>query len=333
MRFSSLMVLLGTVAGCAFAGSTLAGCAEGGGGGTDGGGARDAARRDAGQADGGDDPGDGGARDGGRRDSGPGTECDPGQHACGGGCIDDLPNEPANGCRLGCGEPCPEPPSGELSCTSAGTCSFECTPPYRPMDGTCVCAPFTCEDMGWMCGSPDDGCGRPLDCGSCGTGACIDGACSCAPDAHESDDSRSSVTSVGTYSDSDDPPDAVIGTHTLDEAGDVDWIRYDITDGTDGGNPRLTVTLDQIPTGSAYTLSAFYVCDGGTDASTCAAGTADNEVGRGCTAMGTGSSRMVEVETECEHISTDETGTLYVRVRAATWASTCGPYRVTLRVR
>lgn len=183
--------------------------------------------------------------------------------------------------------------------------------------------------------SPGDGCGTPLDCGSCGTGSCIDGSCSCAPDAHEPDDSRTLVSSLGTYDDTDDPPDVVVGTHTLDEERDADWFRFAIVDGTDfgGSNPLLTITLDQIPSGSSYDLSAFYVCDGGTNASTCTGGARDTEVGAGCTATGTGSSHSLALQTECEHVSTDESGTLYVRVRASTWASTCGPYRVTLRVR
>lgn len=318
MRFAwSILVVMG-----------LLGCAEGASGTGDAG----TPRRDSGsRGDGGDVPGEDGGRP--RRDGGSSTTCDTGQHACGGGCIDDLANDPANGCRLGCGEACPAPPSGMVSCSAEGTCAFTCTPPFHPVGDSCECAPFTCEDMGWTCGAPDDGCGTPLDCGTCATGTCIDGTCACMPDGHEADDSSTTAPSYGSFDDAADPPDTVLSDHTLDDARDLDWMRFSITDGTDLSNPTLTVTLDQIPIGSDYDLSAFYVCSGGTDASTCSTGTADNEVGRGCTSAGTGASETVVVATECDHLSTDDSGTLYVRVRSATWGSTCDPYRVTLRVR
>ncbi len=33
-----------------------------------------------------------------------------------------------------------------------------------------ACTPTTCAALGYVCGTPDDGCGTPLSCGSCGTG-------------------------------------------------------------------------------------------------------------------------------------------------------------------
>src|SRR6478736_9709301 len=66
-----------------------------------------------------------------RADTGPAmhdasVHCAAGQHACGAGCITDQANDPANGCRLGCGAACPTPTMGTASCTSAGTCDFTC---------------------------------------------------------------------------------------------------------------------------------------------------------------------------------------------------------------
>ena len=311
--------------------SFVAACAQGGGAETDGGGGT----RDAGAPLDGSPEDDAGRGDAGRRDGGGGTSCPTGQHACGGGCIDDLPNEPANGCRLGCGEACPAPAMGTASCSSAGACDFTCPVPFRREGDACVCTPRTCESMGAMCGAPDDGCGTTLDCGTCASGACVDGRCSCAPDPHEpANDSRSNAPSFGSYDDSEDPPDGVVGDLSLDEETDVDWMRFSIVDGNDFGNPELTVTLDRVPSGADYRLSAFYVCGGGTDASTCSMGSSDNEVGRGCSAStGTAGSAVVAIATECEHLSTDESGTLYVRVRASTWGGSCEPYRVRLRVR
>lgn len=309
-------------------------CADGGGGGSfdaGTGGSTDAARADTGP------PVDGGPpRDAGRRDSGTPTTCGAGQHSCGGGCIDDLPNEPANGCRMGCGEACPAPTSGAVTCSAAGACDFTCTPPFRRQGDDCVCAPVTCEDMGATCGAPDDGCGTPLDCGGCGGGACVDGHCACTPDPREpGNDSSSLAPNLGSFADADDPPDAVHTDMNIDEASDVDWVRFSIEDATDfpfGSNPSLTVTLSQVPAGSTYALTAFYVCNGSGDATSCAQGTSNNEIGRGCaTSVVGGATGQVQLETECS--GTDESGTLYVRVRASVWGGSCEPHRLTLRVR
>lgn len=304
----------------------VTGCAEGGGGGgpDGGGGPRDGSAPDD----------DGGGRgDAGARRDGGSVRCDAGQHACGGGCIDDLPNDPSNGCRLGCGEPCPAPASGTVSCSGAGACDFTCTPPFRREGDACVCVPRTCATMGAMCGAPDDGCGTPLDCGSCaGDGVCIDGRCACMPDAREPNDSNTVAPNLGSFDDAADPPDAVFADMNIDDASDVDWVRFSIADGFDFGNPNLLVTLEQVPSGATYSLSAFYVCASGGDSSTCALGMADNELGRGCTrSVTSGAAGQVQIETECS--GTDESGTLYVRVRATTWSGSCAPHRLTLRVR
>ena len=44
--------------------------------------------------------------------------------------------------------------------------------------GTCTCAPDTCDTLGYGCGECDDGCGDTLDCGGCEPGTfCGDNAC------------------------------------------------------------------------------------------------------------------------------------------------------------
>ncbi|MBX7190931.1 MAG: hypothetical protein K1X94_02680 [Sandaracinaceae bacterium] len=339
-------------------GSLLAiGCAQGGTGASDtGGGGRDVGPApDGGGRDGGgtmNDAGGGGTSDAGRFDAGRldagrsgdaggghdagSVSCPSGQHACGAGCVRDLANDPANGCRLGCGEPCPTPAMGTASCDMTGHCAWDCTPPYRRVGDTCECTPTTCEAIHYECGAPDNGCGMPLDCGACMDGAmCTTGRCACTPDTYETNDSNTTASPQGGLNDADDPPDVILSAN-IDEMRDEDWWSFPITDGTDGGNPRITVTLADIPIGSDYALSAYYVCGDRTDNSTCAIGSTDNYLGHGCAGSAAGSApETVELETDCDRgiLNSDDSGTLYVRVTAPTWMSTCGPYRVTVRVR
>jgi hypothetical protein len=218
-----------------------------------------------------------------------------------------------------------------------GTCTWSCEPPFRREGERCVCTPTTCAAMGYECGAPDDGCGMSLDCGRCMDGAtCTTGRCECSPDAREPNDSNTMPSEVGPrLNDADDPPDVILSGVNLHRMADEDWFSWPITDGTDFGNPRITVTLRNIPIGSDYTLSAYYVCGDRTDNSTCASGAPDNFVGRGCTGSASGSTpETVELETDCARgLDSDDSGTLLVRVRAASWASTCAPYEVVVRVR
>ncbi len=279
-------------------------------------------------------PPDGGAeeRDGGgdgTRDAGP-AQCRTGQHVCGGGCVDDLPNEPENGCRTGCGEACDVPTGGVATCDADGACALGCERPFVLIDGTCVCEPRTCSDLGAECGAPDDGCGSPLDCGSCSGGAvCLMGSCGCMPDDQEPNERRSTLTSsVGGGAEG---WSMVYPDWSLHDADDEDWYRFDVTDGGFNGNPAITVTLDRIPTGSDYTLAIYYVCDSGGDDSTCN-GMTDNSVGHGCIAGLSGTtSETLLLETECSG-TIDEDGTLYVRVTSATWGGSCEPYRLSVDI-
>jgi hypothetical protein len=267
-------------------------------------------------------------------DAGP-TDCPDGQHRCGGGCIDDLENLPENGCRLGCGEPCPTPPDGTASCTEEGECSFRCEPPFMEMDGMCVCMPRTCEEMGYMCGAPDDGCGNALDCGTCeGDSECVDGVCGCPEDAQEPNESRLEID--GTI---DAIPNeswtAEYTDFSIHAADDVDWLAWDVSDsGTFDSDPVIRIDLSGIPEGSNYDLSAYYVCDEGDDATTCGTGATDNMIGRGCSASSSGTTQeAVELQVECDRgLNTNDDGTLYVRITAPTWGGSCAPYTLTFDV-
>jgi hypothetical protein len=305
------------------------GCADGGGG---PGGGGDAGRLDAARDGSTTPPGDAGPRDGGRRDSA--VTCASGQHACGGGCVDDQPNEPENGCRFGCGEECPTPASGTASCSAAGACDFACAPPFRREGEACVCSAATCEDIGAECGAPDDGCGTMLDCGTCASGMCLAGRCGCTPDPHEPNDSNTTATRGAEMSDSDDP-DVSFSDYTIDEATDADWLVFHVLDGTDGGNPRINVRLSGIPVGSDYDLAAFYVCDEGGDLTSCNTGSADNLIGHGCSSATAGAvEETVELDTDCDRtFSADDPGQFYVRVTSRTFGGSCAPYQLAIMVR
>ncbi|MGE0787505.1 MAG: hypothetical protein AB7S26_17660 [Sandaracinaceae bacterium] len=284
-------------------------CAEGGNfdAGT---GTRDADGRDA---------GGGGGRDGGS------AMCPTGRHVCGGGCVDDLPNMPENGCRIGCGTACDTPTGGRARCNTDGTCGFVCDPPFVESDGTCACAPQTCEDLGATCGTPDDGCGTPLSCGMCGAGAeCIMGACACPPDDAEPNDEQLRAVDIG---DATDAPDTTLtfDTYSIDEAGDVDWFTIDVSDDFDAGNPAVRVTLDGVPSGDNYELEVYYACGGGSDESSCL-------VAAPCSNTATPSrSAVVNVSTECGG-TTDESGRLYLIVRATSFGGMCAPYSLRVEV-
>jgi hypothetical protein len=222
---------------------------------------------------------------------------------------------------------------GVAACAMDGTCTWTCEAPFRREGDRCVCTPTTCEAMGYECGAPDNGCGMTLDCGRCMDGAtCTTGRCACTPN-----DSNTMPSAVGPrLNDADDPPDVVLNAVSLHTMRDEDWFSWPITDGSDGGNPRITVTLRNIPIGSDYELSAYYVCGDRTDNSSCAAGSPDNFVGRGCAGSASGATpETVELETDCDRglLDANDDGTLLVRVRASTWATTCAPYEVVVRVR
>lgn len=281
-----------------------------------------------GGGDGGADVMDGGGQgDAGTIDAGGGGACPTGQHRCGAGCIDDLENLPENGCRLGCGEPCPTPSGGAAACDEAGMCTLGCEPPFHMEDGECVCAPRTCEDIGYQCGAPDDGCGTPLDCGACdGDGVCTDGLCSCPKDEREPNDSTLGAVMLGTMRDADDET-RTWNEFNLHSARDEDWFKIEIRDEGWLGNPEITVTLDEIPPGSDYDLSAWYVCAEGGDQSSCT-------VGSPCSGRASGTTdESIFMNTDCARAtSTDDSGTLWIRIQSASWGGSCAPYRLQVHV-
>lgn len=264
---------------------------------------------------------------GGTPDAGP-DECLPGQHRCAEACVEDLPDEPLNGCRLGCGEPCSEPDGGHATCTLSGECDFVCDPPFVREGARCRCEPATCTTLGAACGTLDDGCGGTLECGGCMGGAtCTDGRCACADDPGELNDTRETATSLETLTDAPDS-DLTETEYAIGHASDVDWYAVEITDGTDGGNPQITVTLTDIPAGSDYDLAIYYLCSGNTSVCT------DGEpitLMDGCgSSNGGAADEVAGLSSECSGI--DDSGLLLVEVTAASWGGSCEPYTLSVSV-
>ena len=241
-----------------------------------------------------------------------GGGCPTGQHRCGGGCVTDQANDPAIGCRLGCGEACPTPPGGVAACNADGMCNSDCEP-------------LSCVELGHACGMPDDGCGATLSCGTCeGSSMCIAGECSCDLDSHEPNESAASVTTpLATMDDSDDET-MTFGDLTMHASSDEDFYLIRVLDGTDLNNPDIEVTLDSIPAGEDYELAVYFECDAGTTSSCGGPGTPCTD-SRALTAPET-----VAFGVNCDGITED--GDLFIRVRALTWERACSPYQLTVTV-
>jgi hypothetical protein len=296
----SLCALLPT--GCDGSGGTGAGM-DASGMDLDGGGAGDA----GGDPDGGPGP-DGGAME---PDADVAT-CGAGQHLCGATCTDPMPDLPANGCRLGCGEPCPG--GADAICTEDGTC------------GLLDCSPTTCDGLGASCGTVDDGCGHRISCGTCEEGlVCADNQCLCMGDPHEENGTTGTATSLGTLSDGDDATRSVT-TGTLHTATDDDWYRLEVENAVDFGDPVITVTLTDLPAGEDYDLGAWYDCPDG-DTPTCTSGESDSSTASGgCISFESGDD-TVSFDTNC-----DPNGVLFVHVRSPFGGGSCEPYRLDITV-
>lgn len=282
---------------------------------------------------------DGAARDGMTldmaRDMGART-CPTGEHLCGTTCTEDLADDPAVGCRLGCGAACLAPPAHSVGiCNEDGLCDFMCNEAGWTRDGDhCTCTPTTCEALGAVCGEPDNGCGTPLaSCGTCaGGGTCMSGACVCMADSAEPNEVNGTARDIGDF---DDSPgvEMTLTSFNIASSSDVDWFRADVDDAGFDGNPIVEVSLSGIPAGSNYDLAAFFACTTGSDGSTCESGSSDNTIGHGCSSNSGGSlGEAVALDTDCEHVGTDDDGILFIRVTAPMWGATCGNYSLHINV-
>ncbi|MCA9581714.1 MAG: hypothetical protein KC416_07955 [Myxococcales bacterium] len=273
------------------------------------------------------------------RDGGSLPECDSGEHICGSECVADEENTPDVGCRRGCGSPCtpPEDGRGEATCSPDGFCDVSCTAPYAKVGGQCECDEgITCESAGAQCGDIDDGCGGTITCGECGGEgeSCSQNQCtSCTTDDGEPNEDSSKAFSVGEYKDGS-KTSMEFTTYGLHGAGDVDWFVGSVKDTfgvTNPGNPDVKIVLRDIPTGDDYTLAAWFECDKGNSAPSCAGDVDDPSLGSGCISDNGGTNNeTIEFKSSCDGTSDD--GTLYVRVTAKTWSGTCSPYTLAITV-
>lgn len=196
------------------------------------------------------------------------------------------------------------------------------------------CTARTCEEAGATCGTIEDGCGLVLDCGFCGgTEECVASSCACLADDAEPNNTDATAKYLGALTDSPDSS-ATYRNYMIASSTDEDWFRINVADDWDTGNPNITVSLTSIPGGHDYDLLGWFRCDTGADESVCANGSPDTGsayAGR-CVSESRGSvGEQVRIETECGG-TIDETGKLYVRVKARTWLRMCLPYVLTVSV-
>lgn len=264
-------------------------------------GGMDAGEMDAGADDAGADDA-GGPTDAGASDAGGG--CPMGQHMCPGGCVDDNPNDPAMGCRLGCGDPCMAPTGGTAACGTDGMCVGECTPPGILEGDRC--------------------CGGALECS-----AGVNFLLACPMPSEEPNDDNLTARLVGTYDDEAASAEG-IGNLAL-PMGDVDFFRFNVTDSCCSLNTRVEVGVEA-SVADAVELAAWVTCDAGTDSHTCD-GTSDTTNGFGCRTIATGSplaTGRLEFNLDCSG-TTDEGASVLVRVQPTASATMCLDYELTWR--
>lgn len=262
-----------------------------------------------------------------------GIRCMSGMHDCDGECVTDQINDPAMGCRRGCGTPCPEPSEGGMAtCTSSGLCDVRCTTPYVKEGDNCVCRPQSCSEAGAMCGmGVDDGCGGRIDCGMCGEGRMCDddNQCVCMVDEAEPNEEELEAYLLGDFPDT---PDTMMtfSEFTLNTETDVDIYRVRVRD-TGDASPTLRVELRNIPPASNFELGAFFRCDSSPNTTRCDGSLLgmemDGPLGRGCVSENPNQDpERVQLQTFCG--SSDESGNLFIEVRSTTWMNACMPYEL-----
>ena len=123
-----------------------------------------------------------------------------------------------------------------------------------------TCVPDTCASLNYNCGSPSDGCGGTLDCGTCSTGVCTNNVCTgvCTPGATKTIECDNLDTACKDYHD-------VVATCTSYGEWINDWCN----------------TWLSIKRGTSCNADGTYTCDG--------AGTCEGYSGTGCASCPWGS--------------------------------------------
>lgn len=255
--------------------------------------------------------------------SNPEAGCAAGTHVCGDTCMADNTNEVAVGCRYGCGQPCPEGAHGSASCTALGTCGLACDPGYTNLNGECLV--LSCSDLGYLCGDAFDDAGNAFSCGAClGAATCTSNhVCDVPGDAWEPNQTQPAARDLGALNDADNLGRTVAAL-TIDEAMDEDWFKFRVIDGFDANNPDVHVglSLDSGSLVSNHELTVWFKCDTGDAGTAISCGEAatpyatnnsgDPALGNGCKVN---AKNIVWAEFEASCSGTDESGTVYVRIR------------------
>jgi hypothetical protein len=226
---------------------------------------------------------------------------------CSTGCERDRANEPAEGCRNGCGLECP----GEAAiCTSDGNCSIECDPPAMLMGAICCGGLPVCSAMV---------------------------AARCPLPTEEPNDDFDGAIDLGNFIDNDSM--ATISNLTLTE-GDEDWYSFTATDSPSLGRTEflIDVTVTSSMPGTME-VAMWYECadtDTVSTAHVVTAGTANTEYGDGAsTPVGAGGGTL-SMDLDCVGTFTspvtDESGTLTIRVRRTAAATSCDGYELSWAV-
>ena len=192
----------------------------------------------------------------------------------------------------------------------------------QPNDPAHGCT-FGCGDP---CPTPDT-VGGPPDHAAIAT-CTPDGTCAVRiPDSHEDNNSPTRATDLGDLDDAGDEI-AWLGQLSIDAETDEDWFRFHVTDGFDGGNPRVRI---EVTVPDVHDLSVWFRCDATNVASVVRCGErsvqraqntlADALLGTGCEIAGT-DVLWSEVVPSCTGIADD--GMVMVRVRKDTppWGET-----------
>ena len=178
------------------------------------------------------------------------------------------------------------------------------------------------------CGDPcpgGDEVGGPIDDHIMIATCTPEGACAVRQsDSHEDNDSPARATDLGDFDDAADPI-AWLGSVSIDSATDEDWFRFHVTDGFDGGNPRIRVEL-AVP--AVHELAIYFRCDGANVATLARCGErtvqraentlSDALLGTGCTIDGT-DLLWSNIVPSCSGIADSGTVLLRVRKSAAPW--------------
>jgi hypothetical protein len=184
------------------------------------------------------------------------------------------------------------------------------------------CEKLTCTDLG--CGDHDDGCGGKVTCGACGSSG------SCAPDSNEPNDSSSQATTLKDMSDKCETQDISLN---INQDGDQDWFTFHASDTWTAGNPDVWVNDNFVgppaPGEPGLVVTIYYICDSGGDNHSCYGTGVTPVTDQGLSGC-QGPPNQVWLVPGCSGL--DESGTVFMQVKAATKGTVCSEHPLTIYV-